>query len=53
MDAEEALRVGLIDKIVPHDEVMLSAREWAEDLCKVAPLAVRAIKGFYTYKKPE
>jgi hypothetical protein len=30
--------------MLPHDEVMLSAREWAEDLCKVAPPAVRAIK---------
>ena len=44
IDAEEACRIGLINKVVPPDQVMPSAREWAEDLCKAAPLAVRAIK---------
>jgi enoyl-CoA hydratase/carnithine racemase len=44
IDAEEACRIGLINKVVPPDQVMPSAREWAQELCKVAPLAVRAIK---------
>lgn len=44
IDAEEAYRIGLVNKVVPAEQVVPRAKEWAEDLCKVAPLAVRAIK---------
>jgi enoyl-CoA hydratase/carnithine racemase len=44
IDAEEACRFGLINKMVPPDQVMPAAKEWAAEICKVAPLAVRAIK---------
>jgi len=44
VDAEEACRIGLVNKVVPADQVMPVAKEWAQDLCKVAPLAVKAIK---------
>ena len=44
IDAQEAYRIGLVNKIVPPDEVMTVAKEWAEALCEVGPLAVRAIK---------
>jgi len=44
IDAQEAYRIGLVNKVVESDQVMGTAREWAEGLCKVAPLAVRAIK---------
>ena len=44
IDAEEAYRIGLVNKVVAPDQVMTVAREFAEELCKVAPLSVRAIK---------
>jgi E-phenylitaconyl-CoA hydratase len=44
VDAEEAYRIGLINKVVPQAELMPTAMEWAEALCKAAPLAVRSAK---------
>ena len=44
IDAQEAYRIGLINKAVPQAEVMATAREWAEAICKAGPLAVRAAK---------
>ena len=44
IDAQEALRLGLINKVVPPDQLMSSAEEWAQRLCEIPPLAVRAAK---------
>ncbi len=44
IDAQEAYRIGLVNKVVPQAEVMTTAKEWAEAICKAAPLAVRAAK---------
>lgn len=44
IDAQEAYRIGLVNKVVPQSELMSTAREWAEAICQVGPLAVRAIK---------
>ncbi len=44
IDAQEAYRIGLVNKIVPQDKVLSTAREWAETICQAAPLAVRAAK---------
>ncbi|MFC1900305.1 enoyl-CoA hydratase/isomerase family protein [Chloroflexota bacterium] len=44
IDAQEAYRLGLVNKVVPQEELMTTAREWAEALCKPGPLAVRAAK---------
>jgi len=42
--AEEAYRLGLINKVVPHDKVMETARQYAQTISENGPLAVRAIK---------
>ena len=42
--AEEAYRIGLVNKIVPLEQLMPTAREWAEVICQAGPLAVRAAK---------
>jgi enoyl-CoA hydratase/carnithine racemase len=44
IDAQEAYRIGLINKTVPPDQVLSSAKDWAKELCSAAPLAVRGIK---------
>ncbi len=44
IDAQEAYRIGLVNKVVPQEQVMPTAREWAEAICQVGPLAVRAAK---------
>jgi enoyl-CoA hydratase/carnithine racemase len=44
IDAQEAYRIGLVNKVVPQAEVMTTAKEWAQVICQAAPLAVRAAK---------
>ena len=46
--AEEALSLGLINRIVPEDELETKALEWAGELAKKSPLAIRIAKtAFY------
>lgn len=42
--AADALRLGLINKIVPAAEVMKEARRYADIICANGPLAVQAVK---------
>ena len=44
INAQEAYRIGLINEVVPKTELMTRAQKWAEDLCQVGPLALRAAK---------
>ena len=44
IDAQEALRIGLVSKVVPPAELMATARAIAGKIASNAPLAVRAIK---------
>jgi enoyl-CoA hydratase/carnithine racemase len=44
IDAQEAYREGLVNKVVPQAELMSTARKMAEAICRPAPLAVRAAK---------
>ena len=44
IDAQEAYRIGLINKVVPQAELMSTAKEWAQVICQAGPLAVRAAK---------
>jgi enoyl-CoA hydratase/carnithine racemase len=42
--ADEALALGLVDKVVPADQVYAEARAWAERLARGPALALRAAK---------
>jgi enoyl-CoA hydratase/carnithine racemase len=44
IDAQEALRIGLVSRVVAHDELMPTARALASRIAANAPLAVRYIK---------
>lgn len=44
MDAETALRVGLVSHIVPKEELMDRAMQIASTICERGPLAVRTAK---------
>lgn len=44
MDAAEALRVGLVSKVVPPGELMAAAQAIAKRIAANAPLSVRAVK---------
>jgi enoyl-CoA hydratase/carnithine racemase len=44
VDAEECLSMGLINTIVPAEELMTTALQWAEEIADNAPLAVQTTK---------
>lgn len=44
VDAHEGYRLGFVNEVVPHAELMPAARRWAEQILECAPLSVRATK---------
>ncbi len=44
IDATEAARLGIVNEVVPPDELLEAALRWAEEILQCAPLAVRASK---------
>jgi len=44
MDAEEAYRIGLLDRLVPSDQLIPTAEEIAQDISQLPPSAVRITK---------
>lgn len=44
IDAQEAYRLGLVNKVVPPDRLLPEAMKMAERICQNAPLAVQAAK---------
>jgi enoyl-CoA hydratase/carnithine racemase len=43
--AREALQTGLLNEVVPAQELMPTAERWAAEIVECAPLALRACKG--------
>jgi enoyl-CoA hydratase/carnithine racemase len=48
IDAREAYRIGLVNKVVPLNQLMGEAKKMAQTICDAAPLAVRYIKEIMT-----
>jgi enoyl-CoA hydratase len=44
IDAKRAYDVGLVNEVVPGDQLMAAAMKWAETICKNGPFAVRTAK---------
>jgi enoyl-CoA hydratase/carnithine racemase len=45
-DAQEALRIGLVNEVVPHAQLMERAERYARHIVKLPPVAVRMMKEF-------
>lgn len=45
-DAAEALRIGLVNEVVPHDQLMSRSQEIAELIAQQSPVATRMMKEF-------
>ncbi len=46
VDADEALRIGLVNEVVPHAELMARAEAIARHICAMPPVALRMMKEF-------
>src|SRR5262249_34428257 len=44
IDADEALRIGLVEAVLPYDDFVGRALTWAETIASKPPAAVRAAK---------
>jgi enoyl-CoA hydratase/carnithine racemase len=44
VSAEEAYRIGLVNKVVPLAQLLPTAKEWAAKICENGPLGVRRAK---------
>ncbi len=44
LDAQESLEVGLVNEVVPHDELMTRTLELADEIAANAPLSIQATK---------
>jgi crotonobetainyl-CoA hydratase len=44
MTSHDALRWGLVNEVVPQSELLPTAKRWAEEILRCAPLSIRATK---------
>ena len=44
MSAQEAAHYGLVNRVVPYDDLMSTTREWSKIMSDAAPLALKSIK---------
>ena len=48
--AEEALEMGLINKVVPHEKLYEEVNDWCEELLTMSPTSLRILKTSLNYK---
>jgi len=55
--AEEALRIGMVNKVVPHEELAQRTRDFAEGMAKNAPIPIafakRGLQNFSKWDLPQ
>jgi enoyl-CoA hydratase/carnithine racemase len=50
IDAQTALRIGIVQEVTPKDELLAHVHKLAEEIAGNAPLAVQAIKRTINYR---
>jgi enoyl-CoA hydratase/carnithine racemase len=53
LDAEQSERIGLVNKVVPDEELGALAAEWAGEIAGNAPLAIQAMKRLFRHGQTE
>jgi len=43
-DAEEAAEMGMVNEVTPHEELEATALEWADEITRKSPMAIRMLK---------
>lgn len=43
-DAQQALEMGLVNKVVPYEELEIETMQWAREMLQHSPLALRCLK---------
>jgi naphthoate synthase len=46
-DAEEALQMGLVNKVVPLERLEAETLEWCERMLEMSPMALRCLKSAF------
>lgn len=49
LDAAESERLGLVNRVVPDDELAATAQGWAEEIAANAPLAIQSMKRLFRH----
>ena len=44
VSAAEGLALGFVNEVVPADDLMATARRWADEIIAVSPMSIRASK---------
>lgn len=44
IDGQEAYRIGLVNRVVPPEQLMAEVKRWAAELAERAPLSLKALK---------
>ncbi len=44
MSADDGYRLGFVNEVVPHADLMTAARRWAAEILEASPISVRATK---------
>jgi 2-(1,2-epoxy-1,2-dihydrophenyl)acetyl-CoA isomerase len=52
VDAKEAYRIGLVNRVVAADKLQEETQKWAMELAAAPPLALRSLKRILTSDKP-
>jgi enoyl-CoA hydratase/carnithine racemase len=52
VDAKEAYRIGLVNRVVAADKLPEETKKWADQLAAAPPLALRALKRILTSDRP-
>ena len=47
--AERALELGLVNRVVPHEELLAETERWVEKIAANAPLGIRAMKRLFRH----